>query len=90
MSLLIDRLYGVYNGEIYIPGKHRNGIQLYGKSICIMLLGLICGAIVFTSVVLDHYDRRDNEHKYYKFGSTAKYMGIGCYFLAIILGLTQR
>ena len=55
-----------------------------------MFVGLICGAIVFISVVIDHYDKRDNEHKYYKFGRLVKYIGIGCLCLAIIWELVRR
>ncbi|MFT4807336.1 MAG: hypothetical protein ACI9LX_000653 [Paraglaciecola sp.] len=90
VSLLTYGLYGFYKGEIYIPGKRGDGMHLYGEAVWIMLAGLICGAIVFISVVLDHYDQRDNEHKYYKFGSVVKYMGIGCFSLAIIWELIRR
>jgi hypothetical protein len=90
MSFLAYGLYGLYKGEIYIPGKRGDGMHLYGEAVWIMLAGLICGAIVFISVVLDHYDKRDNEHKYYKFGSAVKYMGIGCFSLAIIWELIRR
>lgn len=90
VSLLTYGLYGLYKGEIYIPGKRGNGMHLYGEAVWIMLAGLICGAIVFISVVLDHYDKRDNEHKYYKFGSAVKYMGIACFSLAIIWELILR
>ncbi|MBO1257063.1 hypothetical protein J3L16_15320 [Alteromonas sp. 5E99-2] len=90
MSLLTYGLYGLYKGEIYIPGKRGNGIHLYGEAVWIMFVGLICGAIVFISVVIDHYDKRDNEHKYYKFGRLVKYIGIGCLCLAIIWELVRR
>jgi hypothetical protein len=88
--LLVYGLYGLYKGEIYIPGKRGDGIYLDGLALWIMLAGLICGAIVFISVVLDHYDRRDNEHKYYKIGSRAKYLGIGCFGFALIWELIRR
>jgi hypothetical protein len=88
--LLTYGLYGLYKGEIHIPGKRGNGIYLYGESVWIMFVGLICGIVVFVSIVMDHYDKRDNEHKYYEFGKTIKYLGIGCFVVAVIWELIRR
>jgi hypothetical protein len=82
LFLLIYGFFGLYQGEIYIPSRRGGGIHLYAESLWIMFAALICGFVVFVTIVIDHYDKRDNEHKYYKFGRSVKYLGIACFAVA--------
>ncbi|NMP31052.1 hypothetical protein HII17_05690 [Thalassotalea sp. M1531] len=80
--------YGIYIDDLYIPSK-RGGIHLSGESAWIMYAALICGCLYFLSIVVDHYDKRDNELKYYMFGKNVKYLGIGIAIVAIFYPLFQ-
>ena len=68
--------YGVYNNQLYVPSKRGDGMYLSGESAWIMFAALIFGFIYFMTVVIDHYDKRDNEIKYFMFGKNVKIIGI--------------
>ncbi|WP_157964652.1 hypothetical protein [Algibacillus agarilyticus] len=78
--------YGIYKDDLYIPSK-RGGIHLSGESAWIMYAALICGCIYFLTIIVDHYDKRDNEIKYYMFGKGVKYVGLGLAVIAIFYSL---
>jgi hypothetical protein len=84
LCLLAYGLHGLYAGEIYIPSRSKGGIHLYQESVWIMFVALMCGAGVFLSIVLDHYDKRDNEHVYFKRGQMLKNIGIALFCVAVI------
>ncbi len=80
--------YGVYKDDLYIPFKSGE-IHLSGESAWIMYAALICGCIYFLTIVVDHYDKRDNEIKYYMFGKNIKYVGLGLAIIAIFYPIFQ-
>jgi len=80
--------YGIFIDDLYIPSK-RGGMHLSGESAWIMYAALICGCIYFLSIVVDHYDKRDNEIKYYMFGKNVKYLGLAMAMVAIFYPLFQ-
>lgn len=83
LGLLLYGLHGLYTGEIYIPSRSRGGIYLYDESVWIMFAALICGTGVFLSIILDHYDKRDNEHIYFKRGQMLKNVGLMLFCVAV-------
>lgn len=82
--LLIYGGYGIYINDLYLPGKHGRGVHLYNESALIMYGAFICGALVMLSIVVDHYDERDNEHRYHLFAKISKYLGWGLFGGALI------
>ena len=84
LCLLAYGLNGFYTGEIYIPSRSRGGIHLYQESVWIMFIALICGAGAFIITVLDHYDKRDNEHTYFKYGQLLKNMGVALFCVVVM------
>lgn len=60
-------LYGVLRDDVIIPTK-RGVFHLHGLPGWVMALAMFCGAVVLIAAVIDHYDRRDNEGAYKRFG----------------------
>lgn len=76
---------GAVIDDLYIPGKRSRGIHLHGEPLLIMYGAFICAALNLLSVVIDHYDRRNNERNYRRFAKIAQIMGwvlFGVAFLA--------
>lgn len=67
--------YGIYINDLYISGKRGNGVHLHDEPALVMYAAFICGCLVMLSVVVDHYDERDNEKKYKRFAKAFKYLG---------------
>ena len=62
--LLAYGSYGVWTNDLYVPGRRSNGIHLHDVPAWIMYGAIVCACLVMLSVVLDHYDRRNNERHY--------------------------
>lgn len=73
--LLAYGSFGVYMDDLYIPGKRTRGIHLQGASAWLMYAALVCAAAVLFALVVDHYDRRRNEHHYQTFKRVATVVG---------------
>ena len=55
-------------GELNVaPPKSKIGVVLYGIPLWMLVASLLTGAAVLLSVVIDHYDRRNNEDWYEHF-----------------------
>lgn len=65
---------GVWINDLYIPGK-RKGLHLHDVPAWIMYGAIICACLVMLSVVIDHYDRRNNERHYREFAKASGYIG---------------
>ena len=79
--------YGIYVNDLYIPGRHgvsHRAIHLHDEAALLMYAAFICGCLVMLSVVVDHYDERDNEHKYQLFAKCFKFLGWGLFGASII------
>lgn len=63
LLLLSYGSYGVWANDLYIPGK-RGGVHLHNASAQFMYGAMLCACLVMLVVVVDHYDRRDNERHY--------------------------
>jgi len=85
MVLLAYGAYGLYLDDLYIPTK-RGGIHFHGPGAWMMYGALVCSAAIALALVIDHYDRRNNEHRYENFKSMASFIG-WCFFGAALLGL---
>jgi len=82
--LLTYGTYGIYVNDLYIPGRRGRGAHLQDEAALIVYAAFICACIVMTSVVIDHYDKSDNEHKYQSAGRLFKYLGWGFLMLAVL------
>ena len=66
--------FGVYKNDLILPAK-RGVIHLHDKPAIVHYMAFICAAIVMLSVVIDHYDQRNNEHKYKFFAKVVSGFG---------------
>jgi len=79
--------YGLWTNDLYIPGKRRHGIHLHGIPAVVMFLAILAAAAALLCVVIDHYDRRNNEHRYGAFALYAHLVGLALALLAVLLNL---
>jgi hypothetical protein len=86
LALLIYGANGIYTDDLYIPGK-RGGIHFSGLSTWLAYAGIICLCVSLLSIIIDHYDKRDNEHKYYEFGKGIRLLGFILFLVAIVFNL---
>lgn len=82
--LIVYGGYGIYINDLYLPGKRSNGIHLHDEPALIMYAAFICGCLVMLSVVVDHYDERDNEHKYQAFAKIFTLLGWGLFAVSVV------
>jgi hypothetical protein len=73
--------------DLYLPGRRSGGMHLHGNSLYIMLAAFACAAANLVSVVVDHYDRRNNETNYRRFARVTRILGWLLFGLAIILDI---
>lgn len=67
LVLIVHGVSGVLRDDVIIPTK-RSILHLHGVSGWVMAASMFCAAIVLLAVVVDHFDRRDNEASYKRFG----------------------
>ena len=86
LLLLAYGTYGLWVNDLYIPGKRR-GIHLHDVPAWIVYGAIICACTVLLSVVIDHYDRRDNEKHYRTFASVGEFLGWSFFGVSLVWGI---
>lgn len=87
LLLLIYGAYGLWKGDLYIPGKRGNGMHLNGFAAWAMYGAFIGACLAMLSVVVDHFDKRDNEAKYKYFAGKCNAVGWSLFFLSIVIAI---
>lgn len=59
--------YGLYVDDIYIPGKRGPGLHFHGVAALLISAAVLAAVLNMSSVLVDHYDKRDNELNYKRF-----------------------
>lgn len=59
-------------------------MSLSGVSAWIMYASFLCAVLNLLSVVVDHYDERDNEFSYKRFARFSQALGWTLFFLALL------
>jgi uncharacterized membrane protein len=68
IALLVQGVIGFYFAEVRLtPPKQKAAILFREGPAWLMAAAMVVGALVLISVVIDHYDRRQNEHAYKSF-----------------------
>ncbi|HBC3841375.1 TPA: hypothetical protein KD881_004666, partial [Vibrio parahaemolyticus] len=78
--------YGIYKNDLYIPAR-RGGVHFSNEPAWLMYGAFVCGCIVMISVIVDHYDERNNERGYRIFRNVFKYLGFGLFCIAALWNL---
>ena len=66
MAMLTYGIHGIWTDDLWIPAKHGDGVHFHGFPAWIFFASLLLAAASVLSIVVDHYDRRDNEEFYVK------------------------
>jgi hypothetical protein len=85
--MLVYGTFGVIIGDLYIPGKRRPGFHFHGVPAWIMYGAFLCAVANMMSVVVDHYDKRNNETNYKLFARVTQIAGWALFALALILDI---
>ena len=80
--------YGVWRNDLYLPAK-RGGIHLHDVSAWAMFGAIACACLVMLVLVVDHYDRRDNELDYWRASRVIRRIGWAFFALSLILSLAM-
>jgi hypothetical protein len=89
-ALILWGGYSLYVNDLVIPLRRRKDIHLHDEPAFLMFAAFICGALVLISVIIDHYDERNNEHQYKKFSETLKTVGWFLFGAALLLHMMMR
>ena len=79
LALFAYGTYGIWTNDLYLPDKRGNGVHLHGVPAWFLYGSVLCACLVMLSVVVDHYDKRNNEIDYKMFADFFKYVG-WCFF----------
>lgn len=79
--------YGLYINELWVPIAKRTAVVLSGVSAVLMFAAIVCASVMLIAEVIDHYDKRDNEHTYYKVALYFKYVAYSGFAFAVFIGL---
>ena len=88
-GILAHGAWGVWVDDLYVPGRRSTGLHLHGMPAWVMFGAMACASALMVLVVVDHYDRRNNERNYKRAGEWLG-MAMGTLFvLALALHLAQ-
>jgi len=87
LGLIIYGTIGVYIDDLYIPGKRSRGLHFHGVPMWVLYFAFLFAAMNLLSVIVDHYDKRNNETNYKKFAQVTRYIAATLFFAALILDL---
>jgi hypothetical protein len=65
--------YSIHEGKFFLPAKRGPGVELRGLSLWLIVCALVVGVAHLASLVVDHYDKRDNEQSYKDFATLTKF-----------------
>lgn len=87
--LTIYSFYSIAHNKIVVPGKGR-AIELTDISMYIMVVAVFFFIIRILLIVIDHYDKRNNEKSYENAKIIVSTIGYIFFFLALIYSLTNK
>jgi hypothetical protein len=85
LLLLAWGTFGVLRDDLLYPGKWNSKLHLTGLSAWIMYGAMICASLVLLSVILDHYDKRNNERSYHIFAQRFQNWALWLWGIAMIV-----
>lgn len=89
ISSIVLISYGTYcvaNNAMYLPAKRRiTPLAIHGFPMWFTYLAFLSASANLISVVIDHYDRRDNEINYKKFAAITSKLGWFSFAMSILL-----
>lgn len=87
IGLLAYGTHGFMVGKLFLPGSFGQAMHLEGfLPTLLFLFASISWALGLISVVVDHFDERDNEQAYEQFGSTLHRVALAFLVASVLLG----
>lgn len=84
--LLVYGTFAIIIDDLLIPGRRgRSDFHFHGFPLWIMYFAIIIGVAHSISFIVDHSDKRNNEHKYKLFQKYTKYIGWTLVAIATII-----
>lgn len=77
--------FGIIIDDIYLPSKRRPGTHFHGEAAWILYAAILCAIANMLSVVVDHYDQRNNETNYKLFARITQIAGWILFIVALIM-----
>lgn len=90
IALMAYGIHGIYVNDLWIPRRRGRDIHLTDEAIFVMNAAFVCGCLVLISAVVDHYDQRNNEHKYKAFATVLKVIALILFFVAVFMQLVKE
>lgn len=84
LALIAYGVSGVVHGSLYNPGKSNNGLHLKGIAMWVGFAAIVFAALHYLSLVVNHYDKRDNQLHYRRFAKITKVTGFTLLFLSFL------
>lgn len=86
--LLAYGTYGVWVNDLYLPSK-RGGLHLHDLPAWAMYGAIVCACLVMLLMIVDHFDRRENEFNYWFVGRVLKGLGWIFFAASFVLAMLQ-
>ena len=86
LALLVYGFYGTWNDGLFLPGRYGPGATFHGISMWMLLGAFVSAAMNLLSVVVCHFDQRNDGRSYHDFAHVAGIVGVTLFFAGIICG----
>lgn len=84
--LLSYGAFGLYKGEMFFAYRSSE-VTLYGNALIIALVSFLLGCAYLTLAIIDHYDKRNNEHIYRRLEAIFKGFSALIFVVALVANL---
>lgn len=81
--------WGVWVDDLEMPAR-RNVLHLHGLSAWLMYAAWLLAASSFVAIVVDHFDKRNNEKRYKRIGQSAAFSAWLLFFAALTVSFVWR
>lgn len=88
VGLTLYVVYSLIVGKIMLPAK-RGVLVLQGLPMYIVVVAFLLWSIRISAIIIDHYDKRNNEYTYKKFGVFIEILAFGIFLLGILFGMIR-
>ncbi len=88
--LLSYGTYGLSVDDIYLPGRRGPGMHFHGVAAWLVYGAMVTAAANLISVIVDHYDKRNNETNYRLFARATQVFGVVLFSLAVLVQCGSR
>lgn len=86
-GLLLYGSLGLWLDDLYIPGKRGNGVHFHGEPAWMIFAAMFFASLNLLTVVIDHYDERNNERVYEWAAKITQVLGWSIVIVAVLLDL---